>query len=61
MSFITITFTRLRKLGRPSPLPDISKAEARSWAAGWWAGIAVGLVNGIGLAVFLYELIGGRQ
>ena len=44
---------RLRRLGRPSDIPAVEQAAASAWAAGWWGGIAVGVVNGLALAVLL--------
>lgn len=38
---------------RPTPLPQITDTPAREFASGWWAGIAVGCVCGLGLAVLL--------
>lgn len=37
----------------PKP-PAADQAAAREWAAGWWAGIAVGLVNGVAAAVLYF-------
>lgn len=39
------------RLGRPTEAPAVQQAAAREWAAGWWAGIAVGAINGVALAV----------
>ncbi len=38
---------------RASELPNVScqKAEAKSWFSGWWHGIAIGFVIGLGAAV----------
>lgn len=51
MSRITIP-APLRPL-RASELPNVecSKAEAKSWFSGWWHGIAIGFVIGLGAAV----------
>lgn len=40
-----------RPLGKPSRIAPVQQAAAYEWAAGWWAGIVVGAVNGVGLAV----------
>lgn len=45
-----IPFAR-RPLGKPTAIPPVQQAAAIEWAAGWWAGIVVGLVNGVALAV----------
>lgn len=37
----------------PASLPDPEAPAARAWAQGWWAGIAVGAVCGLGVAVLL--------
>lgn len=39
------------RLRKPSAPPAVEQAAAREWAAGWWAGIAVGAINGVALAV----------
>lgn len=39
------------RMGKPSPTPPIDLAAAREWSLGWWAGNAVGLINGVALAV----------
>lgn len=41
------------RMGKPSPTPPIDQAAAREWSLGWWAGNAVGIVNGLALAVVL--------
>ena len=41
------------RMGKPSPTPPIDQAAAREWSLGWWAGNAVGIVNGLALAVLL--------
>lgn len=40
---------------KPTPLPEIADRPKRAWAAGWWAGIAVGFINGLGFAVLLLK------
>lgn len=47
---ITAPWKRLRKA---SPLPQVecTESEANAWRAGWWQGIAVGIVLGLGAAV----------
>lgn len=48
--FITAPWKRLRKA---SPLPQVecTEQEARQWFSGWWHGIAIGFVVGLGAAV----------
>ena len=61
-----MTTTRLIKPARtalrgPAPLPEVQseRAEAVAWFAGWWHGIAVGLVCGAGLAAVALTTLGG--
>ncbi len=42
-----------QRLPQPGALPHITDEPAREFARGWWAGIAVGAVNGLALAVLL--------
>lgn len=46
MTAISITLTRLRRLSKPQALPQVDAAAAHEWFAGWWHGIAIGLVCG---------------
>ena len=50
-----------RTLRGPQPLPEVQseRAEAVAWFAGWWHGIAVGLVCGAGLAAVALTTLGG--
>lgn len=41
------------RLRKPAPLPTVQGATASAWAAGWYTGLAVGTVTGLGLAVLL--------
>lgn len=41
------------RMGKPTAAPAVEQAAAREWSLGWWAGNAVGIVNGLGLAVVL--------
>lgn len=34
-------------------LPHVADEPRQAWANGWWAGIAVGVINGMALAVIL--------
>lgn len=36
---------------KPTALPVVEQAAQREWAAGWYSGMAVGLINGVALAV----------
>lgn len=36
---------------KPTTLPVVEQAAQREWAAGWYSGMAVGLINGVALAV----------
>lgn len=40
---------------RPSPLPQVDNpaATAAAFAQGWWAGVAVGAVSSLALAVLV--------
>lgn len=42
----------------PSPLPTVADDPRRAWSHGWWAGIAVGAINGIGGAVLIASYLG---
>ncbi|SFE88291.1 hypothetical protein [Paracidovorax wautersii] len=44
---------RRQRLRQPGALPQITDTPSREFARGWWAGIAIGLVNGAALAVLL--------
>lgn len=39
---------------KAKPLPDLEGREASSFFEGWWTGIAVGAVIGVGLTVVLF-------
>ncbi len=59
-AFIVLRFA-LAAMGHPgerlkprASLPTVEAAEAQSWHAGWWTGIAVGFVNGVGVAVLVF-------
>ena len=41
------------RLHAPTPLPEPEASAAHAWAQGWWSGIAVGAVCGLGLAVLM--------
>lgn len=41
------------RLGAPSRIPTVQQAAQVEWAAGWWAGIVVGFVIGLGAAVLI--------
>lgn len=41
------------RLPQPTALPQITDTPAREFATGWWAGIAVGGVSGVALAVLM--------
>ncbi len=36
-------------------LPTVEAADAQSWRHGWWCGIAVGFVNGLGFAALVFS------
>lgn len=48
--YIAAPFKRMRK-AEPLPTVECSQLEATAWRAGWWQGIAVGFVIGLGAAV----------
>ena len=39
------------RIGKPTATPAVEQAAAHEWSLGWWAGNAVGIVNGVALAV----------
>lgn len=45
------------RLQPPTPTPAVEQAAAREWAAGWWAGILVGAVNGLALGPVLFGAV----
>lgn len=55
---LTITFTRLRRLPKPCPLPRVSPDEARRLTEEFWHGIALGLVLGGGLLMIVLASLG---
>ncbi len=36
-------------------LPTVADEPKRAWLAGWWAGIAVGAINGLAAAVLILK------
>lgn len=48
--YIAAPFKRMPK-AEPLPTVECAQLEAEAWRAGWWQGIAVGLVIGLGVAV----------
>jgi hypothetical protein len=55
MNFLTIAITRIKRLEQPAPMPTVTKAEAQSWFAGWWNGIAVGIIIGAAVAAIVVK------
>lgn len=55
MHQILITFTKLHRLAKPGKLPDITRGHAESWFSGWWHGIGIGAVLGMGLMLLATE------
>lgn len=53
MISLNILNTPTVKKAPPAPLPDVTRAEAQSWFAGWWYGIAVGAICGAAVGVLL--------
>lgn len=51
MNFLTITLTRIKKMPKHQPLPQVDAASAAEWFNGWWHGIAVGIVCGTAFGV----------
>ncbi len=49
--FAPLLADRARRLPVPAALPSITDSAARAWSRGWWAGITVGAVNGLAVAV----------
>lgn len=58
MNFLTITFTRIKRMAQPEPLPQITETPREAFLAGWWGGICIGCVIGGGLVVFLLQGLG---
>jgi hypothetical protein len=47
---VTATWKRMRKAA-PLPQVECTQQDSLHWRAGWWQGIAVGFVIGLGAAV----------
>lgn len=45
-------------LAPPRDLPTAADEPRRAWANGWWSGIAVGVINGLGAAVLVASYLG---
>jgi hypothetical protein len=56
MNFVTITITRIRRLSKPQPLPQITAEEMRGWQEGYWQGMSVGAVLGLSVGVLVGRL-----
>jgi len=50
----------MRRLRKAAPLPQVecTEAEARHWFAGYWHGIGLGIVLGLGSGVIAGWLMG---
>jgi hypothetical protein len=57
MKQVLVTFTRTQRLPMPQPLPVVTEPEARQWFNGWWHGLAVGVITGMGIGVLMSKVI----
>lgn len=57
MNFVTITITRIRRLRKPDPLPQVDAVEARAWQDGYWQGMSIGGVCFFALGVLASKFI----
>lgn len=57
MNFVTITITRIRRLRKPDPLPQVDAVEARAWQDGYWQGMSIGGVCFFALGVLVSKFI----
>ena len=51
--YIAAPLKRMRK-AEPLPTVECTQLEAQAWRAGWWQGIAVGFVIGLGAATLAF-------
>lgn len=58
MNLLTITFTSLKRIPQPEPLPDIIETPRQAFLAGWWGGICMGTICGASLIYILLDQIG---
>lgn len=49
--------TRYSRLVPRAVLPSLTDSPKQAFLGGWWAGIAVGLVNGIAIGVVLIKAV----
>ena len=57
MNMLTIAFTRIRRMPDPEPLPEITETPAQAFTAGWWGGIAIGLVIGLAAGIVIVKYV----
>lgn len=57
MNFVTITITRIKRLSKPQPLPQVTAVEARAWQEGYWQGMAIGGVCFFSLGVIVAQIV----
>lgn len=53
MNFVTIAITRVRRLSKPEPLPQVTAEEMRGWTEGYWQGLSVGAICGLSIGVLV--------
>lgn len=58
MIHINLTTTRFPRLAEPEPLPEVTEEARSAFLSGWWGGICVGIVIGMGLMVMLLQAMG---
>ena len=55
MSQHRLHYADLHEMPPPSPLPCITEPPKEAFLGGWWAGISVGFVIGVALAVLYFK------
>lgn len=58
MLHINLTTTRFHRLAEPEPLPEVTEEARSAFLSGWWGGICVGAVIGMGAGVMLLKSLG---
>lgn len=58
MIHINLTATRYPRLEAPEPLPEVTEEARSAFLCGWWGGISVGTVIGMGVMLMLLQALG---